>query len=125
MAVSVVDASVVAALLFGEPAAGALTERLGVGPFAAPALLEYEVANVCWHKCRQQPAAAAALRQAFGLLAEMDLQLHDVDHSAVLDLALETGLTGYDASYLWLARQLGVPLVTLDRRLMAVSPGDR
>ncbi len=34
-----------------------------------------------------------------------------------LDLATETGLTAYDASYLWLARQLGAELVTLDQQL--------
>jgi len=41
----------------------------------------------------------------------------DVDHVAVLALAHSTGLTGYDASYLLLARTLGVELVTLDRQL--------
>jgi predicted nucleic acid-binding protein len=35
----------------------------------------------------------------------------------VVDLASATGLTAYDASYLWLARHLGAPLVTLDSRL--------
>lgn len=30
-----------------------------------------------------------------------------VDHHAALELAAATGLTAYDASYLWLARQLG------------------
>ena len=30
---------------------------------------------------------------------------------------MRTGLTTYDASYLWLARDLGVELVTLDRQL--------
>jgi len=32
-------------------------------------------------------------------------------------LALRTGLTPYDASYLWLAGYLGADLVTLDERL--------
>ncbi|WP_254065926.1 type II toxin-antitoxin system VapC family toxin [Acidisoma sp. L85] len=40
-----------------------------------------------------------------------------LDHGAVLELASETGLTAYDASYLWLARQLKAELVTLDRQL--------
>lgn len=37
--------------------------------------------------------------------------------TAVLTLAVATGLTPYDASYLWLARRLGLPLVTLDQTL--------
>lgn len=40
-----------------------------------------------------------------------------VDHDGALEAAAATGLTAYDASYLWLARQLGVELVTLDRQL--------
>jgi len=36
-------------------------------------------------------------------------------------LALETGLTVYDASYLWLARRLGAELVTLDKALDAAA----
>ena len=44
-----------------------------------------------------------------------------VDHAAVMDLAEATGLTAYDASYLWLARELEAELVTLDRKLAAAS----
>ena len=35
----------------------------------------------------------------------------------ILEIALTTGLTAYDASYLWLARQLAAELVTLDKEL--------
>ncbi len=37
----------------------------------------------------------------------------------VVRLGLATGLTAYDAAYLWLARALGMPLVTLDKTLGA------
>jgi predicted nucleic acid-binding protein len=38
----------------------------------------------------------------------------------VAGLALQIGLTAYDASYLFVSRQLGVPLVTFDKKLMKV-----
>lgn len=38
-----------------------------------------------------------------------------MDQDEALALALETGLTHYDASYLWPARELGADLVTLDK----------
>ena len=36
---------------------------------------------------------------------------------ASVELGLATGLTAYDASYLWLAKELGAELVTLDKAL--------
>ena len=44
-----------------------------------------------------------------------------VDQAGVVVLATATGLTAYDASYLWLARHLQAELVTLDRRLAAAA----
>ena len=41
--------------------------------------------------------------------------------SEILVLALETGLTTYDASYLYLSRSLGADLVTFDEQLQRVS----
>jgi predicted nucleic acid-binding protein len=117
MAVRVVDASAIAAILFGEPGADAAAAQIGAHALAAPSLLEYELGNVCWKKCRRYPHMADALRAAFQKLREFELQLHDVDVLSVLDLANQSALSVYDASYLWLARRLTVPLVTLDNEL--------
>jgi predicted nucleic acid-binding protein len=57
----------------------------------------------------------------FLLRQRMKVNTVAVDHAAVPDLAEATGLTAYDASYLWLARELKAELVTLDRKLAAVS----
>ncbi|MCK6685930.1 MAG: type II toxin-antitoxin system VapC family toxin [Thermoanaerobaculia bacterium] len=35
----------------------------------------------------------------------------------VARLALDLGITAYDASYVWLSRRLDAPLITLDLRL--------
>lgn len=53
----------------------------------------------------------------------LDVRWVDVEFPAVLDLALESGLTTYDASYLYVARTLGIPLVTFDRELRAAAQG--
>ena len=53
----------------------------------------------------------------------MDIRWREVDHLAVLELALGTGLTTYDASYLYLARTLGLPLVTFEQQLQAAIRG--
>jgi predicted nucleic acid-binding protein len=119
--IKVVDASALAALLFAEPEAEAIAERLTGAKLTAPALLNYELANVCLTKIRRHPSQRDALRAAFGLAHRLKIETVAVDHAAVLDLAEATGLTAYDASYLWLARSLGGELVTLDRKLAAAS----
>jgi predicted nucleic acid-binding protein len=117
--IKVVDASAVAAILFAEPEAEAIVERLTGAQLAAPSLLDYELANVCLTKIRRQPSQRAVLRAALRLAQRLKVETVAVDHAAMLDLAEATGLTAYDASYLWLARSLGGELVTLDRKLAA------
>jgi predicted nucleic acid-binding protein len=80
-------------------------------------LLGFEVANVCLVKCRRHPEREPALRQAFRLRTRLRIEELAVDHEAAIDLAIGAGLTAYDASYLWLSRQLDAELITLDRRL--------
>ena len=122
-ATKVVDASALAALLFGEPDAEAIAERLADARLAAPTLLAFELANVCLVKCRRHPERGQALLAGLRLRRQLDVEDVAVDHDAVVELALETGLTAYDASYLWLTRRLGAELVTLDKALDAVAAG--
>ena len=120
MADKVVDASAIAAMLFGEPEAPTVREMMGGAGLLAPALLDFELANVCLRKLRRHPEQGAALARSFGLRRHLAIRELTVDQSAVVRLASATGLSSYDASYLWLARDLGVELITLDRRLAAV-----
>ena len=113
----VVDASAVAAVLFGEPASDAIAARLVGAPLVAPTILGFELSNVCLKKCRQHPEQRAELIAAHRLGGRLLIEELDVDQDDTLALALETGLSTYDASYLWLARNLAAELVTLDRAL--------
>jgi len=67
MTVKVVDASALAALLFGEPEGETVAGRLGDAHLVAPALLGFELANVCLIKTRRHPAQGPALAAAFAL----------------------------------------------------------
>jgi predicted nucleic acid-binding protein len=125
MRVKVVDASAIAALLFGEPEADVIAARLDGAQLAAPALLGFELANVCLIKSRRHPEQREALTRAFRLREQLQVRNASVDHDGVLELANTTGLTAYDASYLWLARQLGAELVTLDKQLAGAEKASR
>ena len=115
--VSVVDASAIAAILFGEPEGEAVAQFLAGSRLVAPALLAFELANVCLIKMRRHPHRQEALFEALQLRERMALEEAMVDAAGVVRLAAETGLTAYDASYLWLARELGADLITLDQQL--------
>lgn len=121
MPVRVVDASALAALLFGEPKGEQVAVRLSGGTLVAPALLPFEVGNACLVKIRRYPNQRNALIAALVLLARMDIDIVEIDHGAALRLAEQAMLTVYDASYLWLAQTLGAELVTLDGRLEAAQ----
>jgi len=117
----VIDASALAALLFQEPGFERVATRLRAAAVHAPVLLKFELTNVALMKARRTPGLAPAL---FTMLAESigqrsDILWHDVDAVDVALVAKATGLSAYDASYLWLAGALGADLVTLDKKLAA------
>lgn len=120
---SVVDASAMAAVLFGEPNADDVVERLEA-PLLAPTLLRYEVANVGRTKIRRHPDRGEEILGSLGLLRRMGIQEVAVPAQEATRTARDHDLTAYDAAYLWLARFLGLELVTLDARLDAAASGD-
>lgn len=117
MPVLVVDASAVASILFVEDEGGEIAARLGDASLIAPGLLPYELDAVCWKKIRANPGDRQRLLAARAIAYDLRLTLSDVEPEAVIALALATGLTTYDASYLHLAVREGAALVTLDARL--------
>jgi predicted nucleic acid-binding protein len=117
----VVDASAVVALLFNEPTREEVVRRLRSASLRAPSLLEYEVANACLKKMRAAPGERQALLEALSLLDELSISLETIDVREAIALAKQTDLSLYDAAYLWLARALGVELVTLDKKLARAS----
>lgn len=121
MAVKVVDASALAAVLFDEPDAEAVAAELADAELTAPALLTTELANVCVVKVKRAPRDRAALLQAYRMRELFAVTLRSIEHDAVVELALRSGLTAYDACYLWLARHLGAPLVSLDKQLLRAA----
>jgi predicted nucleic acid-binding protein len=113
----VVDASAIVALLFNELTRDEVARRLSGFSLRAPNLIRFEVASACLKKIRAAPREQQALLDAFSLLDDLSISPDAVDLEGAIDLAQLTKLSLYDASYLWLARAIGVELVTLDDKL--------
>ncbi len=120
----VVDTNLVAYLLISGPHT-ALAERvLARDPeWAAPLLLHSELRNVLARRVRGGDAplhaAVEAAVSAEELLEEREFQPNGAH---VLRLAAASGCTAYDCEFIAVARDLAVPLVTLDRELLSAFP---
>jgi len=117
MRICVVDASAMGALLFGESKAEEVAKVMEDAHLAAPALLRFEMASICLKKIVAHPELETRLMSVFDLFNRFAIDTVQVDHRATVTLAMDTGLTTYDASYLWLAKELKGELITLDERL--------
>lgn len=105
-----------AALLFRETEGKAVAEQLKGAVLLAPALIASELASVHVRKIRTG-AFEVTPEAVFAPLHQLGLQLFNTDPAAVAALALSSGLSAYDASYLLLAQERGAHLVTLDLKL--------
>jgi predicted nucleic acid-binding protein len=117
----VVDASVMAAIAFGEPDGSRWCSQLEGAELYAPTLLRYELSSVARKKCRQNPDLIRQVLLGLDLALDPGRGITWVDPSPVdvVVLSNATGLSPYDASYLWLAGFLEADLVTRDQELAA------
>ena len=74
--------------------------------YVRPGLIEAAQAQALWQKAVDR----------FGLQAEQ------VDGQRVLELAIRSGCSSYDAEFVVLAEQLGCRLLTFDRKLLQLFP---
>jgi predicted nucleic acid-binding protein len=117
----VVDASVMAAFVFVEPRFRPAERLLTGRDLIAPTLLRYELASVGARKAREDPDLRDLIDAGFSVLARLSIRWIAPDPADLVDLSARTGLTTYDASYLWAARSTGSDLATFDRRLAVAA----
>ena len=92
--------------------------------WVAPVLWRSELRNTLI-KCFK--GGLIGREEAFAIMADaesmMSFNEYDMASDDVLELAASSGCSAYDAEYVVLARDLGVPLVTTDRELIEKFPG--
>jgi predicted nucleic acid-binding protein len=116
--VLVVDASVVASVLIGsDDDAEWASSMLLSGPLCAPHLLPVEVASVLRRAAAAGDISSDAASLAYAELLDLRMDLYPFAPLAVRVWEMRDNVRCYDAWYVALAELLGVPLVTLDRRL--------
>jgi predicted nucleic acid-binding protein len=103
------------------PPAERLLERVAIDGGVVPPLFRIEVGNALLIAVRRKRITAELRDWAFGRIGELPLEQdrHGAAYTWTdcVELAVAHGLSLYDATYLELARRLGLPLATLDDRL--------
>jgi len=116
----VIDTSALAAVLFHEPRGDAVWRTVNERPLIAPALFTYELANVATRKLLAHPDQQGLI-EICSLVGQLSLTCFDIPFDRLVSLTLESGLSSYDAAFLWLSRESGAPLVTLDKSLAVAA----
>lgn len=125
----VLDASVSAAWLLNDESsayADRLLKRLAAGAEAVvPAIWRYEMANVLSVGVRRARVSAADSAQLSQWLSALPISIDpgsvDAVMAGVSGVAALYDLSVYDAAYLELALRKGLPLASLDQRLVAAA----
>ena len=103
MPAKVVDASLLGSLVLLEPRAQEARALIRGSELYDPELLAYELTHIAQKKSEEYPSQGLSFQRALEAALSIDIHWREVDHPEVLALDLETGLSTYDASYLYLA----------------------
>lgn len=120
----VADTNLIAAcVLESKATAAALALRERDSDWRVPRLWRYEMTNILATMIKvkrlSRNDAESIYRQLLGVLRACE---KDPASSGVLSLVEEYGISGYDAQFVALARELGVKLYTQDKELLKKLP---
>jgi predicted nucleic acid-binding protein len=120
----VVDSNVICYLLLKNGKTAMAESALEKDPtWVCPLLWRSEIRNVLSVYVRKGMVtlsdAQAVMGQALKLMAGHE---QDIDSSRVLNLAARSTCSAYDCEFVALARDLGVPLVTVDKKILSQFP---
>ena len=121
---AVADTNVMAALILPTIENSVVSALFLLDPdWRLPALWRSEFRHVLLKYVRSELIdsiqALALWQKAFDRFA---LQENPVDGQRVLELAIDTGCSSYDAEFVVLAQHLGCRLLTFDRKLLKLFP---
>ena len=124
----VIDTSVVMTWCFKDEAsqyADSILDSLEQYTALAPSIWPLEVGNVLLVAERKDRLSEAASIRFVALLSELPISVDQEPPERMIKeifaLAREHKLSTYDASYLDLAMKKGIPIATLDNRLISVA----
>ena len=120
----VADTNLIASRLIQGPCTEAALRLAADDPdWRVPRLWRYELTNVLATNMKAGLVAFGEARSVYGAAAAIFVtRERDPDPLNVLRLAERHSISGYDATYVALAQELGAPLYTRDKELLRKFP---
>lgn len=118
----VVDTNVIVYLMInGEFTELAIAVRKKDPAWIAPVLWESELRNVLMLYTRRE---GLEIRKAEAVMeeAKLSVQSYRIDSQSILRSAFHSGCAAYDCEFVETAREMNIPLVTEDKKVLAAFP---
>ncbi len=120
----VVDVTVQAYILIEGDQTKRVSRLLEREPvWVAPRLWRDELINVLCTYERLEKADRSENLRRLALAEQLVSKTYDIPADIILEMAKQTGCSGYDSQYLALASELRIPLFTFDKQILSVAPG--
>ena len=117
----VIDASALLAVLLDEPEREMIVESTKGASLVAPASLVYEVSNALSSLMRRQSLSIAESITVYHAFVRISIRLIEPDMQAAILVSGEESIYAYDAYFIVCAERMGIPLLTLDRKLANIA----
>jgi predicted nucleic acid-binding protein len=122
----VIDASAAAAWVLPDERSALAEELLGLVmsgelDLLVPSIWSYEMSNLLVTATARNRITAPEAHRATAALQAIPVRIAPIERESgdgIVSIALDLGLSAYDAAYVLLAQSRGLPLVTADRDIL-------
>ena len=88
--------------------------------FIAPPILPYEVGNVLKSCVKSNRITRSEVKKLYNHFLKLPIKYISLNFKNIFTLCMDTDLTYYDTSYLFLHQLTHYPLLTLDKKLLSL-----
>ncbi len=117
----VVDTSALIAIIVDEPERDRIIKLAFGNSLIGPGSIPWEIGNAFSAMFKKNRITLEEAQRGYAIFESIPLQYTRTDHKNVLRISKQANIYAYDAYFLDCAIRHKAPLLTLDRRLLAVA----
>lgn len=115
------DTNAFIAVALGEPERASIIAATQSAELIAPEILPYEIGNALSSLFRRGLLSSSQVQAAWISTQQIPIENRPIDIRKALEIAIHHRIFAYDAYFLECALETRAPLLTLDRKMIAVA----